>query len=52
MEKEEGSGLTGLLLVVIIYVVCMVMACFLVYEYLVYVHHDGKIAGGCTPFID
>lgn len=45
MLREEGSGLTGLLLVIIIYGSTIIISCFFVYEYLVHVHHDGKIVG-------
>ena len=40
---EEGSGVTGVILVIIIYVVSIIVSTLLLYEYLVYVHKDARI---------
>ena len=40
---EEGSGVTGVILVVIIYVISIIVSTLLLYEYLVYVHKDARI---------
>ena len=41
--NEEGSGVTGVILVVIIYVISIIVSTLLLYEYLVYVHKDARI---------
>lgn len=43
MNHDEGSGITGLLITLIMYVGTTVMASFLLYEYFIYVHRDGDI---------
>jgi hypothetical protein len=43
MEIEEGSGLTGVFIVTLLYMGTGLIASLLLYQYLVYVHRDGKI---------
>ena len=40
---SEGSGVTGVILVVIVYFACAIVSTLLLYEYLVYVHKDARI---------
>jgi hypothetical protein len=43
MNHDEGSGITGLLITLIMYVTTTVMSSFLLYEYFIFVHKDGDI---------
>jgi hypothetical protein len=43
MMITEGSGITGIILILLIYFGCFVISSVLVYEYLVYVHKDARI---------
>jgi hypothetical protein len=43
MERVEGSGLTGLLITVFLYLGVTVLACLLMYEYLVHIHRNGHV---------
>lgn len=43
MEREEGSGLTGLFIMLLVYMGTGIIACLLMYQYIVYVHRDGRI---------
>jgi hypothetical protein len=43
MEVEEGSGLTGVFIVLLLYTGTGLLAALLLYQYLIYVHRDGKI---------
>ena len=40
---EEGSGVTGAVLTLIIYSACAVISAFVLYEYFVYIHKDARI---------
>lgn len=40
---EEGSGVTGAILMLIVYIICSIVSTLLLYEYLVYVHKDARI---------
>ena len=42
-KGEEGSGITGAILVVVVYVCTLIVGSFLYYEYLVYAHRDARI---------
>jgi hypothetical protein len=41
--RDEGSGISGLLLTLIIYCVNSVVSCFVLFEYLVHVHRNARI---------
>lgn len=43
MDRLEGSGITGLMITVIFYISIAIVACILVYHYVVYVHRDANI---------
>lgn len=43
MEREEGSGLTGLFIMMLLYMGTGIIGCLMVYQYIVYVHRDGRI---------
>ncbi len=43
MERDEGSGITGLIILIILYVSMTVASCLLFYEYLLHVHKDARI---------
>lgn len=43
MDAEEGSGITGLILTLIIYCGAFVLAKLVIYEYLVYVHREARV---------
>jgi hypothetical protein len=43
MDKEEGSGLTGLFIMILLYMGTGIIGCLLLYQYLVHVHRDGRI---------
>ena len=40
---DEGSGISGLLITVIVYMTLFAFSCILFYEYLVYYHRNGRI---------
>ena len=42
MESEEGSGVTGLLITVILYISFFVFTCLLLHEYMVHIHKDAR----------
>ena len=42
-EREEGAGLTGLLLLLFTYVTCMTLQALALYMYMVYAHKDAKL---------
>ena len=42
-ERDEGSGVTGLFITVMIYLGIVCISLLLLYEYIVYVHRDGRI---------
>lgn len=41
--RTEGSGLTGIFITCLIYLGCATLAAFVLYEYLLNVHRDGRI---------
>jgi hypothetical protein len=43
MEREEGSGLTGLFITMLLYMGTIIIGCLMLYQYIVYVHRDGRI---------
>ncbi len=43
MTYEEGTGMSGLLITMILYVAVSLFTCALFYEYLLYIHRDGRI---------
>lgn len=43
MLRLEGSGITGAFITMMIYLACGVLAALVLYEYLIYVHRDGRI---------
>jgi hypothetical protein len=43
MVGTEGSGITGIILTVLLYFATFIISSLLVYEYLVYVHKDARI---------
>eukprot|EP01041_Mallomonas_annulata_P000103 gene103-145_t len=43
MTNEEGSGVTGLLLTVIIYISVCVLSSLLLHEYVVHIHKDSRV---------
>ena len=42
-KADEGSGITGAILIVVVYFGTVIISAFLYYEYLVYVHKDARI---------
>jgi hypothetical protein len=42
-EREEGAGLTGVLLIIFTYVTCMTLQALALYMYMVYAHKDAKL---------
>lgn len=43
MLRDEGSGITGAFITFVLFFSCSVLSLFLLYEYLVYIHRDGRI---------
>ena len=43
MERLENSGITGLFILLMLYIGTMIIASLLLYEYLVHIHRDGRI---------
>ena len=43
MEREEGSGITGLFITLMIYIATTVISALLFYEYMLHVHKDARI---------
>eukprot|EP00286_Rhodomonas_abbreviata_P020038 CAMPEP_0181295428 /NCGR_PEP_ID=MMETSP1101-20121128/4147_1 /TAXON_ID=46948 /ORGANISM="Rhodomonas abbreviata, Strain Caron Lab Isolate" /LENGTH=372 /DNA_ID=CAMNT_0023400189 /DNA_START=103 /DNA_END=1221 /DNA_ORIENTATION=- len=43
MLVEEGSGLTGLFITLLLYMGTGIVGCLCLYQYLIYVHRDGRI---------
>lgn len=43
MQRDEGSGITGLIITVCIYLATTVISALLLYEYLLHVHKDARI---------
>lgn len=43
MLRDEGSGITGAFITFILFVSCSILSLFILYEYLVYIHRDGRI---------
>jgi len=43
MRIEEGSGLTGLFITVLLYMGTGIIGMLLLYQYIVYVHRDGRV---------
>lgn len=43
MDRIEGSGLTGLVITSMLYLACGVLTLFIIYEYLLNIHRDGRI---------
>lgn len=41
--REEGSGVSGIIITVCIYLCSMTVGCLVLYEYMVYVHYDARI---------
>lgn len=41
--REEGSGITGLLITILLYIGFTAISCLCLYEYMVHVHKDGRI---------
>jgi hypothetical protein len=42
-KADEGSGITGAILIVVVYFGTVIISSFLYYAYLVYVHKDARI---------
>jgi hypothetical protein len=43
MERLEGSGITGGIITIIVYIATTIVSAQLLYHYLVYIHRDGNI---------
>jgi hypothetical protein len=43
MVKEEGSGLTGLFIMLLLYMGTVIIGGLILYQYIVYVHRDARI---------
>ena len=43
MEIEEGSGLTGLFIMILLYMGTTIIGMLMLYYYIVYVHREGRV---------
>lgn len=43
LKRTEGSGITGAFITIILFFCSTVLGAFILYEYLVYIHRDGRI---------
>ena len=43
MYKAEGNGITGIIITILLYISFMILSCLVLYEYLIHIHHEGKL---------